>query len=183
MPAEQRGRGDEERRPPWRRQQPGQCGEHRPINGLKIGTLDLAAQDRDLMPQHQDLYLVGAIATQHQERKVQQLAQDQIPERQDHDLSMTTKAATAPDKPHVRPCGQVFERYRHDGVIESHTLRLAPRWPRSGDLPPHHAGSCRRRRSGRGPKPPPPSSRLRPRGASASRAALAAHTCRAFGRP
>jgi hypothetical protein len=73
--------------------------------------MDLAAQHRDLMPQHEDLYLV-ARSPRSIRCKVQQPARDQMPERQDHDLGMTTKAATAPDKPHVRRRNRVFARYR-----------------------------------------------------------------------
>jgi hypothetical protein len=60
--------------------------------------MDWAAQHRDLMAQHQDLHLVSAITAQHQDHQLQQLTQDQIPERQDHGVSMTPTAAKAPDK-------------------------------------------------------------------------------------
>jgi hypothetical protein len=52
--------------------------------------MDVAAQHGDLMRQYQDLHLVGAFTAHHQDRQVQQLAQDQIPERRDHGLSVTT---------------------------------------------------------------------------------------------
>ena len=53
-------------------------------------TMGLAAQHRDLMSQHQDLHLVRVITAHDQDRQVQQLTQDQLPERQGHGLSMTT---------------------------------------------------------------------------------------------
>jgi hypothetical protein len=62
MPPQQRGRGDEEGRPPRPRQQPRQPGQHHPIRLLQIQATHLPAQHRDLMPKHQHLHRVGAIA-------------------------------------------------------------------------------------------------------------------------
>jgi hypothetical protein len=51
VPAQQRGRGDEERRPAGAGQQPGQGREHEPVFLAQLGAVDLAAQDRDLVSQ------------------------------------------------------------------------------------------------------------------------------------
>lgn len=50
VPAQQRGWGDEERRPLWSGEQPGQRCQHHSIGWLQVGAVDLPAQDRDLMP-------------------------------------------------------------------------------------------------------------------------------------
>jgi hypothetical protein len=84
VPAKQRGRGDEERRPPRPRQQPRQPRQHRPIGRLQIQPPDLAAQDRDLMPQHEYLDRIGAFAARHQDDQLEYLTQDQVAEQQDH---------------------------------------------------------------------------------------------------
>jgi len=60
MPAQQRGRGDEERRPPRPRQQPGQHRQHHPVGRLKVWTVDLPAQHRHPMAPHQQLDILRA---------------------------------------------------------------------------------------------------------------------------
>jgi hypothetical protein len=60
VPAQQGGRGDEERRPPVSWQQPRQRRQHDPILRPQVRAVDLSAQHRDLMPQDQQLDVLGA---------------------------------------------------------------------------------------------------------------------------
>src|SRR5947207_8683242 len=55
VPAQQRGRRDEERRPPHPREQPRQSGQHSSVRRFQVQPAYLAAQYRDLMPQHEYL--------------------------------------------------------------------------------------------------------------------------------
>jgi hypothetical protein len=84
VPAQQGGRGDQERGPPRAGQQPGQRREHRPIGWFQIKTFDLTAQDRELVAKDQDLDFLRPLATQAQHDQLQHLSQHQISERQDH---------------------------------------------------------------------------------------------------
>jgi hypothetical protein len=43
-------------------QQPRQRGDHRAVSPVRLRSADLAAQDSDLVPQYQDLYVFGCIA-------------------------------------------------------------------------------------------------------------------------
>ena len=60
VPKEQRGRGDEERRPLSPGQQPRQCGQHDPIFGPQIRSGHLPVQHRDLMAEHEQFDVFGA---------------------------------------------------------------------------------------------------------------------------
>ena len=59
MPAQDRLGGDEERRPtlPWH--EPGQGGDERSVGPGEPGSCDLAAQDGQLVAEHQDLRILG----------------------------------------------------------------------------------------------------------------------------
>jgi hypothetical protein len=59
VPAQQRRRRDQEDRPPLPRQQLRQGGQQHPIRVPVSRAAHLPAQDRELMPQHRDLNLVG----------------------------------------------------------------------------------------------------------------------------
>lgn len=84
VPTLERGGSDEERRPAGPGQQPGQGREHRPIGGFQVRAVDLTAQPRDLMPQYEYLDVLGPLAAHALDQQVQQLAQDHVPERQNH---------------------------------------------------------------------------------------------------
>jgi hypothetical protein len=60
MPAQQRGRGDEERRPPGAGEQSGQRRQQHPVRGPKIRAVDLTTQHRHLMAQYQQFDVLGA---------------------------------------------------------------------------------------------------------------------------
>ena len=98
VPAQQRGRGDEERRPPGPRQQPRQAGKHRPVDRFQIRTAHLPTQDRDLVPQHEHLDRVGVPTPGQQDDQLQCLTKKQVAQRQDHDRQ--------PDPTHRSHSGQ-----------------------------------------------------------------------------
>jgi hypothetical protein len=54
VPAQQRGRGDQERGPSWPGQKPGQSREHDAVDRFEIQTFDLTPEYRDLVAKHQD---------------------------------------------------------------------------------------------------------------------------------
>lgn len=61
MPAQQRsGRHQPEPAQPGR-EQPGECGEHGAVSPVQLRPTSLAAQHRYLVPQHQDLDVLGRI--------------------------------------------------------------------------------------------------------------------------
>ena len=61
VPAEQGGRGDEERRPAGPGEQPGQGGQHHAVVRAQLWAVHLPPQDRDLMAQDQQLNVLRAI--------------------------------------------------------------------------------------------------------------------------
>jgi hypothetical protein len=63
MPAQQRRRSDKEAAPPRPGQQPRQRGQQDPIPIVQNRPIDLTTQNRDLVPKHDDLDLLGAVTT------------------------------------------------------------------------------------------------------------------------
>jgi hypothetical protein len=59
VPGEQSARGHDPVEPQARGQQPGQGGDHGAVGPVRPGAGNLAAQDGDLMPEHQDLSVLG----------------------------------------------------------------------------------------------------------------------------
>jgi len=43
-------------------QQPGERGDHGAVSPVRLRAGNLAAQDRDLVPRHQDLNILGGVA-------------------------------------------------------------------------------------------------------------------------
>jgi hypothetical protein len=84
VPAQQRGWGDEERRPPLSWQQPGQGRQHDPILRLQIRAVHLPAQHRHLMPQNQQLHVLGAAVAGQLRQHLQELTQDNVGQRGCH---------------------------------------------------------------------------------------------------
>jgi len=64
-------------------QQPGQRGDQRTIGPAALWTLDLPAQDRNLVPQQEDLGS-GRIVAGQQRQPRQQMPEDQVDQRQRH---------------------------------------------------------------------------------------------------
>jgi hypothetical protein len=53
-------------------QQPRQRDDHRAVSPVRIRAGDLAAQDRDFLPQHQDLDVFGGVAAREQRQPAEQ---------------------------------------------------------------------------------------------------------------
>jgi len=64
--------------------------------------VDLPTQDRDLMPQNQQLDILGAVVAGELDRHLQNLAQQQIDQRRAHNLGSSLRPTAAlRTKPHV----------------------------------------------------------------------------------
>jgi hypothetical protein len=63
VPAEQSLRRDQERRPAFAGEGPGQSGKHGPVEGPEPRPTDLPSQDRQLVTKDQDLEVLGPVAS------------------------------------------------------------------------------------------------------------------------
>ena len=84
VPAQQRRRSHEERVPRAAAQHPRQRGEKDSIGTVKIWSVNLTAQHRDLVTQHQDLDLRGSVTAQRQNQKLQDAPQRAVGKRPEH---------------------------------------------------------------------------------------------------
>jgi hypothetical protein len=66
-------------------QQPRQRGDHGPVGPVWLGADDLTAQDRDLMPQYQDLRVFGDVAAGEQRQPAEQPEHEQIDQAEEHE--------------------------------------------------------------------------------------------------
>ena len=76
--------GEEERRPAWSGQQPGQRRQYHPILGLQIGAVHLSTQDRHLMAQHEQFDVLRASVPGELGELLQDLTQEQVHQRGGH---------------------------------------------------------------------------------------------------
>ncbi len=81
MPAKQRLGPHAERRPPLPRHKPARRGEPGPIGLLEARSRLVAAQDLELMAQHQDLDLLGLAAPEDQHHEREHATASEIRER------------------------------------------------------------------------------------------------------
>ena len=72
VPAQQRLRSDEERLPSATRQHPAERRQHQPVGGRELWPPRLSPQDRQLMPQNEDLELLRAVAAREQQDEREQ---------------------------------------------------------------------------------------------------------------
>jgi hypothetical protein len=63
MPAQQRLGRDEEARPAGSGQDAADRGEQGAVGGLELGSWDLAVEHGELVAQHEDLQVLGSVAT------------------------------------------------------------------------------------------------------------------------
>ena len=63
---------------------PCQSGDHRTVSPVRLGPGDLAAQDRDLMPQDQDLHVLKA-SLREQRQPAEHPDHEQIEEAEGHE--------------------------------------------------------------------------------------------------
>jgi hypothetical protein len=66
-------------------QQPCQCGDHRTVSPVRLRAGDLVAKDRDLVPQDQDLHLLGGAAAREQYQPAEHLDHEQIKDTNEHE--------------------------------------------------------------------------------------------------
>jgi len=78
MPWQQRGRLHQPSPPDRARQEPRKPGQHRAVGPVHPGSDHLPAEHRDLVPQHQQLRVLGRRAPCQQRKPSQQLAEAQI---------------------------------------------------------------------------------------------------------
>jgi len=84
-PGEQRGGCRDPAQPQMLRQQPHERGDHSAVGPVRFWAGDLAAQDCDLMPQDQDLYVLGGVAAGEQDHPAEQPDHEQVEEANEHD--------------------------------------------------------------------------------------------------
>jgi len=84
VPSQQRRRRHGEDRPPWAGQQPRQCGQPGPFGGSVARSFDLAAQDRDLVPQHENLDVLADITAGHHRQQLKHATQHHVQQGQGH---------------------------------------------------------------------------------------------------
>ena len=85
VPGQQRGRRDQPVHPQLSRQQPDQRGQNRSIRPRGVWLADLATQDRDLVPQHQQLGSDRGLAARKDRQPPEQAHHDQVEESKTHD--------------------------------------------------------------------------------------------------
>ena len=85
VPGEQRARGHDPVHAEVRRQQPGQGGEHGAVGPVRLRPGDLAAEDGDLMTEHQDLCVLCAIASREEHQPAEEPDHDQVDEADEHE--------------------------------------------------------------------------------------------------
>jgi hypothetical protein len=91
VPGQQRGRGDrEDLCPAAARYQARESGEPQAVGCFVAHERDVPAQDRVLVPQHQQLRVLGDIASQQQRGQRQQTAGDGVHRGQDHETGSQT---------------------------------------------------------------------------------------------
>jgi hypothetical protein len=85
VPAEQGARRHDPVQPQVPGQQPRQSGDHRTVSPVRLGAGDLAAQDRDLMPQDQHLHVFRGVAAREQRQPAEHPDHEQIEEAEEHE--------------------------------------------------------------------------------------------------
>ena len=114
MPGQQRRGGHREHlAPPVPGDQPRQCGEPQPVARLVADPADLAAEDRVLVPEHQEFGIPGQLTPGQHHQAAEQAAREEVAHRDDHPAMMPAGRA-----PRSRRSAQ------HNRVIEPHTVKL-----------------------------------------------------------
>ena len=99
MPAQQRVRTNEERRPAPSAQQPAGRSQEHPVPVVQLRTSDLAAKNGELVAQHYDLELLELPRAQPQRRYRQSTLKQQVQQR--HDQAAASLHSN-PKKPTLR---------------------------------------------------------------------------------
>jgi hypothetical protein len=103
MPAQQRLRRDEERCPAVSEKQAACGGEHDPVERGEPGAAGLAAQHPKLMPENEDLQVLGAVVSVWEDQQTRQQADGQ-PEQEEHRW-MVRSACSRDESEFPRPTG------------------------------------------------------------------------------
>ena len=93
MPGEQRRRGHREHLAHRRRGQGGQRREPQPVGWLVADPADLAAQHRVLVPEHQELGVLGRRTPGQRRQAAEQAAREQVADREDHSAMISVPKA------------------------------------------------------------------------------------------
>jgi hypothetical protein len=143
MPAQQRGRLHEQLAPGWTGQQPHQPGQHRPacpVRPVHPRPGHLAWQHRDLLPQHQQIGVLGCRTLCQQREPAQQPAEPAV--EQSHGQAPIIAADGFLDELAAQPVGCVnaFTQLRalpgeSAGPVTSTHLRRRRTPPRTTDTP------------------------------------------------
>jgi hypothetical protein len=78
MPAQQRLRPDEERVPGAARQHPAEGRQQQPVVGLDARPVDLAAKDRQLVAEHENLQLLGSVSASDEDDQLKQATDEDV---------------------------------------------------------------------------------------------------------
>jgi len=81
MPAQDRARGDQAMAAQRSGQPPHEGGEHGPVRPVQPWPWVAAAQDGDLVPQHEELDVLGGGRAAHQQVQPEHLPEDQVQQR------------------------------------------------------------------------------------------------------
>jgi hypothetical protein len=85
VPGEQGARGHHQVRSEAGGKQPGQGGDHGAIGPVRPGAAGLAAQQGGLMPEDQDLGVLGGVASREERQPAEQLDHEQVDEAEKHE--------------------------------------------------------------------------------------------------
>jgi hypothetical protein len=111
VPRQQGSRRDESATAQPGRQQLGQRCQDHPVCPVRLGTCDLTAQHHDLMPQQNDLRVLGRLAAAQQEQPAEDPDQDQIQQTDRHELRSCPNPPTPPNSS-SQTLHRILKRYR-----------------------------------------------------------------------
>ena len=85
VPGEQGGGCHDPVQPKVPGQQPCERCDHGPVSPVRLRPGDVAAQNRDFMPQYQDLHVLGGVASGEEHQPAEQPDHEQIDEAEEHE--------------------------------------------------------------------------------------------------
>ena len=109
VPGQERRRGHREHlAPPPPGDQPGQRREPQPVTRLVTDPADLAPQHRVLVPEHQELGILGHLTPGQHRQTAEQTANEQVDDREEHSAMIPTRlpaqAGSSNRAPHAQLC-------------------------------------------------------------------------------
>jgi hypothetical protein len=85
VPSQQRGRGHDAVQPQATGQQPRQGGEHGTVSPVQPRAADLTTRHRDLMPQNQDLSVLGGVLARQEHQPPEDPDHEQVGKTDQHE--------------------------------------------------------------------------------------------------